>query len=287
MKQGRLISNPRRKKPQNRSFLPLSLGLVAATALLIGCQGSPQLGAGSSVVQGSAGQAGGQGAGPQLERCAQPLGTATLVEPDNYVMSRLYALRLESPLPLVRLMMAQSNCFQVVDRGAAMANIQQEDALKASGMLQEGSTTARGRMVTAQYIVTPNVVFSDDNAGGLDASGALGAVGNLVGGAVGGLVGGALGSMSFQEAQTVLFVTDAQSGLQTAAAEGSAKVTDFGGVGSLRGWGGGIFGGGRVGGYGDTAEGKLIAAALMDAHNKLVQQVRATTPNLPPVTPEG
>lgn len=58
-------------------------------------------------------------------------------------------------------------------------------------------------------------------------------------------------------AQTVLFLNDAKTGLQVAAAEGSASVKDFGGLG---GWGGGI-----AGGYGNTAEGKLIAAAFFDA----------------------
>jgi hypothetical protein len=41
-----------------------------------------------------------------------------------------------------------------------------------------------------------------------------------------------------------------------------------------------------VSGYGNTDEGKLVVAALLDAHNKLVTQVRATRPNLPPVTGE-
>ena len=70
--------------------------------------------------------------------------------------------------------MAQSNCFRVVDRGAALSSIQTEDALAQSGMLQSGSTTARGRMITTQYLLTPNVVFSNQDAGGLNALGALG-----------------------------------------------------------------------------------------------------------------
>ena len=60
--------------------------------------------------------------------------------------------------------------------------------------------------------------------------------------------------------------------------EGSAKVTDFGGGAGLGGWGGGVAGLGGVSGYGNTAEGKLIAAALMDAQNKLVAQIEATQP---------
>jgi hypothetical protein len=39
---------------------------------------------------------------------------------------------------------------------------------------------------------------------------------------------------------------------------------------------GGIAGFGGVGGYGNTAEGELIAAALLDSFNKLVGQIEAT-----------
>src|ERR1700722_6930648 len=44
-------------------------------------------------------------------------------------------------------------------------------------------------------------------------------------------------------------------------------------------------GSGGVAGYSNTAEGKLVAAALLDAFNKLVVQVQAAAPNLPPVMP--
>jgi hypothetical protein len=131
-------------------------------------------------------------------------------------------------------------------------------------------------MVTTQYLITPNVLFSNPNAGG----GAIGsAVGGLIGGGAGALVGGALGSMRIQEAQAMLFLTDSQSSEQVGVSEGSAKVRDFGGASGLGGWGGGVAGLAGVSGYGNTAEGKLIAAALMDAHNKLVAQVQATRPN--------
>ena len=132
-------------------------------------------------------------------------------------------------------------------------------------------------------LITPNVLFSNPNAGGYRA---LGAFGGLLPGPAGALAG-ALGSIRIQEAQAVLFLTDAQTGMQQAAAEGSARVKDFGGAGGLAGLGGVFAGLGGVSGYGNTAEGKLVVAALLDAHNKLVEQVRATRPNLPPVSGEG
>ena len=249
---------------------------VLALLVLIACQGTPQLGQGGSMVTGSGGSAGAQGASHQLVRCTQPLGTAALVEASPEALTGLQTLGLASPLPMLRLLMAQSGCFRVVDRGAAMRNIEQEEYLRQSGMLRQGSQTAKGKMITTQYLITPNVLFSNPNAGGA----ALGtAVGGLLGGGAGALIGGAVGSIRIKEAQTMLFLTDAQSGEQMGVAEGSAKVTDFGGGAGLGGWGGGVAGIVGVSGYGNTAEGKLIAAALLDAHNKLVAQVQATRPN--------
>jgi len=253
-----------------------TVSAVLAALIVIACQGTPQLGQGGSMATGSAGSAGAQGASLQLVRCTQPLGTAALVEASPEALTGLQTLGLASPLPILRLLMAQSGCFRVVDRGAAMRNIEQEEYLRQSGMLRQGSQTAKGKMITTQYLITPNVLFSDPNAGGA----AIGsAVGGLLGGGTGALIGGAVGSMRIKEAQTMLFLTDAQSGEQMGVAEGSAKVRDFGGGAGLGGWGGGVAGLVGVSGYGNTSEGKLIAAALMDAHNKLVAQVQATRPN--------
>jgi hypothetical protein len=107
------------------------------------CEPDPT-GNGGSMVTGSGG-ADAQKAAPSLPHCDRPLGTAVLVEPEAHTLSLLRGVGLQSPTPLLRLMMAQSNCFQVVDRGAVMGNLQIEDQLRASGMLQQGSTTARGR----------------------------------------------------------------------------------------------------------------------------------------------
>lgn len=253
-----------------------------ATLFTVACQGMPQLGQGGSMISGSSGEAGNQKESTSLVHCDRPLGTAALVEPDSNSSTLLQSVGLQSPTPLLRLLMSQSKCFRVIDRGAALGNIQTEQRLKQSGMLQSGSTTARGRMMTVQYLITPNVIFSNKNSGGM---GGLAALGGLLG-PVGLVVGMVAGSMRMQEAQAALFLTDAQTGEQTAVAEGSAKVRDFGGGAGLGGFGAGIGGFGAIGGYGNTAEGKLIAAAYLDAFNKLVEQVRMTKPNLALVTDE-
>ena len=100
--------------------------LAAATAavLLAGCEttsmkmGSPDA---KTVATGSAAGAATSGESGQLEKCASPLGTVSLVE--NQDAGWYTILRNEYRLPptanLLRLLVQQSNCFVVVERGGA------------------------------------------------------------------------------------------------------------------------------------------------------------------------
>lgn len=242
--------------------LSLAGGLLAALAA---CS-STQLGSGGSAVQGSAGTAGNaQGQELAIRTCEEPLGTMALVErQDTYALAQ-YGL--ESPVPMLRLMAAQSGCFAVVERGQALSRMQQERDLASSGMLQGGSNVGGGQMVAADYLLTPFVTFSEDDAGGIG-----GALGGLLGSSLGNTLAGVVGGVEFQEAQTFLTLVDQRSGVQAASAEGSAKSTDvLGGAFAASGLGG--LGG--LGGYGNTNEGKVVAAAFLDAFNGLVDQVRA------------
>lgn len=243
----------------SRNLIGLAVLLAWAGATL-----AQDLGRGGSVVQGGAGPQGAQGASEQLERCDEPKGTLAVVEPQSQTIANLQRYGLGSPTALIRLMVQQSNCFQVVERGAAMNNMMQERALARSGELQSDSNIGRGQMVAADFIVNPNVVFSESNAGG---------VGGAIGGALGGrwgAVGALAGGLKFRQAQTSMLLVDARSGVQVAAAEGSAEKADFA-------LGGAIFGGrggGGLGGYSNTNEGKVIAASFMDNWNNIVRNVR-------------
>ena len=161
------------------------------------------------------------------------------------------------------MMIQQSNCFIVVERGVGMQNLVQERQLAQAGQTRAGSNMGGGQMVTADFVLTPNVVFSENNAGGVGA----GAVGGMFGGTAGAIAGG----LKFKEAQTSMLLADARSGVQVAAAEGSTKKADMRLGAGLFGGGGGAAGGG----YGNTNEGKIIAAAFMDNYNQLVMAVRS------------
>jgi len=232
-------------------------------------------GEGGSAVQGSAGPSGSSDGASDLERCDKPMATMAVVEPQSHVLAGLARYKMGSPTSLIRLMIQQSNCFVVVERGVGMQNMMQERALAKSGELKQDSNVGGGQMVSADYILTPSVIFSEDNAGGV-GGGVGGVVGGLFGRGAGAMVGGVAGGLKFKEAQTSMLVADARSGIQVAAAEGSAKKADFR-LGGLLG-GAGIGGGGAVagGGYSNTNEGKVIAASLADNYNGVVRAVRGS-----------
>ena len=234
-------------------------GVTAAAA-----QGSvtqPKQGQGGSVIQGSAGTSSVK-APEGLQTCQKPMGAMAVVEPQTEVLTYLRRYQLSSPVGLIRMMIQQSNCFIVVERGAGMQNLAQERQLAQAGQTRAGSNMGGGQMVTADFVLTPNVVFSENNAGGLGA----GAVGGMFGKTAGAIAGG----LKFKEAQTSMLVADTRSGVQVAAAEGSTKKADIRLGAGL--WGGG--GGAAGGGYGNTNEGKIIAAAFMDNYNQVVLAVR-------------
>lgn len=241
------------------------LALAATMASAQGKLTQPKQGQGGSVIKGSAGTDGGTaGDGKDengLEHCSTPMGAMAVVEPQSEYMMALSRYNLGSPVSLIRLMIQKSNCFIVVERGQGLRNMQQERALAGDGEMRSGSNMGKGQMVAADFIMTPQVVFSENNAGGI--GGALGMFGK-------GKLASVAGGLKFKEAQTTLLVADARSGVQVAAAEGSTKKAD------MR-LGGGLFGGGfgaAAGGYGNTNEGKIIAAAFLDNYNKVVDVVR-------------
>ncbi|MDD5296894.1 MAG: CsgG/HfaB family protein [Rhodocyclaceae bacterium] len=250
--------------PRVLSVAILAAGLSAQPLL---CQADAfgyTPGGANSPVTGAAGTQGSTGEAQSLEKCARPMGAIAVVEPQDYVQRTLSQYNLPSPTSLIRLMIHQSNCFMVVERGTGMRNMMQERALAESGNARAGSNIGKGQMVAADFILTPEVVFSQNNAGGVGAAlgGIFGAGGHLAGAIVGGL--------KFKQAQTSMLVADARSGLQVAAATGSAEKTDFA-LGGLLGGGGGF---GGLGAYENTAEGKVVAASFLDNYNKIVQVIR-------------
>ena len=199
----------------------------------------------------------------QLEKCERPIGTMALAEPRREYMQYFARYSLGSPTALLRMMVQQSKCFVVLERGAGMEVMKGERELAGDGEAQAGSNMGKGQMVLADFVMNPAIQVVDNNAGGV--GGAIGGIGRRLGG-----VGALAGGVKFKEATTTILIADARTTVQVAAAEGKAKKTDFS-LGMF-GWAGGVVGGG--GAYTSTAEGKIIAASYMDNYNTIVKQLR-------------
>jgi curli biogenesis system outer membrane secretion channel CsgG len=204
----------------------------------------------------------------QLEHCDETLGTLAVIEDRNASWyHHMQQYKVQSTVPLLRMLVQKSNCFVVVERGQAMSSMNQERNLDRSGESREGSSFGKGQMVAADYALNPTINFSARDTGGI--SGAIGGLTSKLG-SIGAAAGAVAGSLKFREASTVLTLVDNRSGVQLAAAEGSSSKTDFGA------WGG-VFGGGGaagMGGYTNTPEGKVIAGAFADAYNNLVKAAK-------------
>jgi len=223
---------------------------VGVIALLVGATALPMIASAEDAVK--------------LEKCDAPKGTIAVHEPQNDLIARLRGFGLASPTGVIRKIIQESNCFQVIERGVAMQNMMQERQLADSGMLQQDANMGKGQMATADFLLTPNITFAENNAGGASA-GMLGVFGSA-----GRMLGALAGSLKFKEAETSMLLVDARSGIQVAAVEGKAEKTDFALGGAL--FGGGAAGG--AGGYTNTNEGKVIAASFVDNWNKLVREIR-------------
>ena len=257
----------------------LALACAAVTALTLGVAAcgkkKTELGEGGSVVSGSAGPAGAQNASHELVKCDAPVATMALVEnPNGYTMAGGYNLP-ASPLPLVRLIAQQSGCFRIVDRSAGLHATVQEQELKNAGILGDKVQVRKGQGYAAQYTITPSLTFSERDAG-RELGGIMSHIPVL------NKFVGLADSVKLKEAQVALLLTDNETTEQLAAATGSVRVTDLGMAGLMLGRAGGAAGAG----WSNTNEGKVIAAAFLDAHNQLVTQLRMLqAKDLPPPVP--
>ena len=250
---------------------------LAATALLSGCVATaPTIGSEKANTAATGAAAGGsaQGANAALEKCDSPLGTVALVEETSADWYRLFTTeyKLGSTVPVLRLMIQQSNCFIVVERGRAFANMERERAIAAGGQGRAGSNMGGGQIVAADYSMTPEVLVSARGT-----SGGGGGLGGFIPGLA--LVGAVAGGIRSNEASTMLMLTDNRSGVQISASQGASKNTDFS-VGAV------LFGGGGAGGmsgYTNTPQGKVVIAAFTDSYNQMVKSLR----NYKPQTVQG
>lgn len=143
-----------------------------------------------------------------------------------------------------------------------MNQMMRERELMESGEMRSGSNFGKGQMVAADYTVSPSITFSAS-----DTSGA----GALVGALFGSVAGAVAGGIKTSDASTVLTLIENRSGVQLAAAEGSARSTDYKLLGGLLGGSAG----GAAGAYSKTPQGKVIVAAFTDSMNNMIKALKS------------
>ena len=202
----------------------------------------------------------------EIPVCSKRIGTVAVVEPDTNWWQQA---GLGSPEALIKVFVRKSNCFTLVDRGKGMQAIQGERTLAAGGDLRGGSNVGQGQIKAADYVIVPDLISSNNNAGGHH-------FGALAGGLMGHhAVGAAVAGINTKKktADVVLTVTDVRSSEEVATVEGHAKKTDigWGGHGSRATWSG--FGAAGASGYSDTEIGQVITLAYLQAYTDLVTQL--------------
>ena len=212
----------------------------------------------------------------EVPRCARSLGTIALVEersaasPTDGLPAGMAALvrmaeaqnggsQRVDPLPLLKLLVAQSGCFQIVDRGEGFDALQRERQLAAGGSVAGANNQATLR--AADYLLQAKVLYSDNDSGGS-------------GGGLGSMFPGGLGfKQKVKASQTMLTLVEVKTGIQQAVATGSARKKDLSilGGGILTNAGVGALGGN----YTSTDMGKITSLAMLDALRKLMTQAQS------------
>lgn len=237
------------------------VAMAISAFMLSACSTGPTMGDNKGVVRGAVGGESAEGQNSALESCSETLGTLAIEEDTNAPW--YYQLRdhqLGSTVPVLRMMIQQSNCFVIVERGKGMNNVMREREFARGDESRAGSNFGKGQLVAADYSMSPSIQFSGKTGGGS----VFGGGGTL------GMIGALAGSVGRNEASTTLLLIDNRSGVQISASEGTAKNFDFGAFGAA--FGGGGFGGG--GGYSATPQGKVVTAAFADSYNQMVKALR-------------
>ena len=211
----------------------------------------------------------------EVPRCDRSLGTVALVEersaasPTDGMPAGMAALirmaeaqnggsQRVDPLPLLKLLVAQSGCFQIVDRGEGFDALQRERQLATGGSVAGANNQAT--LKAADYLLQAKVLYSDNDSGGS-------------GGGLGSMFPGGLGfKQKVKASQTMLTLVEVKTGIQQAVATGSARKKDLSilGGGLLTNSGIGALGGS----YTSTDMGKITSLAMLDALKKLMTQAQ-------------
>jgi len=214
----------------------------------------------------------------EIPICSHKIGTLAVHEPENHWWE---GLGLSSPEAVIKVLVMKSQCFTLLDRGRGFEMAQQERALASGGDLRPGANVGKGQVKAADYVLVPDLVSKNSNAGSTNVGGLLG---GLVGGGAGAIISGI--NVSKKTADVVLTITDVRSTEQVAMTEGHSSKTDvgFGVAGGWGTWGG--FGGVGVSSYTNTEIGQVVILAYIDAYTQMVTQLGGISDNAAASNPQ-
>ena len=207
-----------------------------------------------------------------VPRCTRKLGTVSVADGDD--PSGWTQFSLAPPSKLLKVLIARSGCFNLVDRGTGLNAAERERAIGGGLGLQRGSNVGIGQIKAADYVLVAEIQGANNNVSG---NGVGAAAGGLIGHGFGGLLGGI--RTRKQEANTVVSLTNVRTTETIATEDGyAAKNSVSFGVG---GGGGGFFGGGAAavgGGYDNTDIGRIVTLSFIQAYSKLVTSLNLVQP---------
>nr|WP_241491860.1 SH3 domain-containing protein [Sphingomonas endophytica] len=202
-----------------------------------------------------------------VPHCTRKLGTLSIVDGDN--SSYWTAWSLAPPSKLLKVLVARSGCFNLVDRGSGLNAAEKERAIGGNLGLQRGANVGQGQVKAADYVLVAEVQGANANVSG---SAVAGGVGGLLGGRVGGLLGGLKSKK--MEANTVLSLTNVRTTETIATEEGYAAKNNL----SLGGGGFFAVAGAAGGGYDNTEIGRIVTLSFIQAYSKMVDSLGLVTP---------
>ncbi|WP_083490699.1 CsgG/HfaB family protein [Stenotrophomonas humi] len=235
-------------------------------------------------------------------KCNSAQGSLRIVEPDDG-MGVWATYGLPAPTRMLRVLVNDSKCFTVLDRGAGFTAAQAERELAMGGHLQEDQNIGGGQMRGADFVLVPDIVSQNANAGGMSLGGGASNGGNkrgLMGAMFNVATLGVAGKLTTkkQTAEVVLTLVDVRTSEQLISVTGEAKITD-------KAWAAAVSAsnlqgsaGVNVGSWDNTEIGKVIKEAYEEAYERMVDEIgnkrgalanrhvpqatRAATPIAPP-----
>ena len=269
------------------------LTAFGAGVLAVGCASAPT----SSAPQSSGAAGGGTavGADSTLQTCTETVGTVRLQDGNaaaaasnassgNATLDSVSAFIRSLPLPqsnnsnagannggasieALRLLIQQSNCLAIVDRGLSETASDDEKRRTRSpnSEVRDDANMGQGQEVAADFVLRSVVLQV-----GTDKSSSLNLGAFIPWKAAGAVSVG----QTISSADVQLVLSDVRSKVQLAVAQGRGTDSNTGLATSVIGTGGGLFGGGSGKTQSNTSNSKIILQAFADAYNKMVPALK-------------